>query len=85
MVCGKMKPDRGKLLGIPRPGRIQLICCLSSRPGPVTIYRLICKGTIEEKIIDLHTRKRDLAESLLEGTDRSHTLTAEEMFALLRD
>ncbi|MEI3422353.1 MAG: C-terminal helicase domain-containing protein [Butyricimonas faecihominis] len=36
---------------------------------PVTIYRLIAKGTIEEKIIRLHHTKKDLADSLLEGTD----------------
>jgi len=35
----------------------------------VTIYRLVVKGTIEEKIVDLYTHKRDLADGLLEGTD----------------
>ena len=36
---------------------------------PVTIYRLVTKGTIEEQIVDLHHRKRDLAERLLEAGD----------------
>ncbi|NET09146.1 MAG: DEAD/DEAH box helicase, partial [Symploca sp. SIO2B6] len=36
---------------------------------PVTIYRLVTKGTIEEKIVALHAQKRDLADSLLDGTD----------------
>lgn len=48
---------------------------------PVTIYRLIAKGTIEEKIIRLHHTKKDLADSLLEGTDLSHKLTREEFWS----
>ncbi len=40
---------------------------------PVTIYRLVAKDTIEDKIVDLHQHKRDLADSLLEGTDISGT------------
>ncbi|HYQ91849.1 MAG TPA: DEAD/DEAH box helicase, partial [Candidatus Competibacteraceae bacterium] len=33
---------------------------------PVTIYRLVTKDTIEEKIVELHQHKRELADSLLE-------------------
>lgn len=51
---------------------------------PVTIYRLIAKDTIEEKILRLHATKKDLADSLLEGTDLSHKLTREELLDLLR-
>ena len=36
---------------------------------PVTIYRLVAEGTIEEQIVDLLHRKRDLADQLLEGAD----------------
>jgi len=36
---------------------------------PVTIYRLIMAGTIEEKILSLHQQKRELADSLLEGRE----------------
>ncbi|MBJ6723517.1 DEAD/DEAH box helicase [Geomonas sp. Red875] len=50
---------------------------------PVTIYRLVTKGTVEEKIVDLHQQKRGLAESLLEETDLSAKVTAEELLALL--
>ncbi|MBW1791418.1 MAG: DEAD/DEAH box helicase, partial [Deltaproteobacteria bacterium] len=50
---------------------------------PVTIYRLIVKNTIEEKIVKLHQDKRQLADSLLEGTDVSHRLSGEELMALL--
>ncbi|MBL8855524.1 MAG: DEAD/DEAH box helicase [Planctomycetaceae bacterium] len=51
---------------------------------PVTIYRFITEGTIEHKIQQLHGTKRDLADSLLEGTDQSGKLSAEELLALLR-
>ncbi|MFM6308408.1 MAG: hypothetical protein ACKPGB_09100, partial [Dolichospermum sp.] len=35
----------------------------------------VAKDTIEEKIVDLHHHKRDLADSLLEGTDASGKLS----------
>ncbi len=52
---------------------------------PVTIYRFITKGTIEERITALHATKRDLADSLLEGADLSGKLTAEELLKLIRE
>ncbi|MEZ4772714.1 MAG: DEAD/DEAH box helicase [Bacteroidia bacterium] len=52
---------------------------------PVTIYRLVTKGTIEEKILQLHHDKRDLADSLLEGTDTSGKLSADALLQLLRE
>ena len=51
---------------------------------PVTIYRLVTKGTIEEKIVGLHQQKRGLADSLLEESDLSGKVSAEELLALLR-
>jgi superfamily II DNA or RNA helicase len=51
---------------------------------PVTIYRLVTKGTIEEKIVGLHQQKRGLADSLLEESDVSGKVSAEELLALLR-
>ncbi|MCC6510168.1 MAG: DEAD/DEAH box helicase [Pirellulaceae bacterium] len=51
---------------------------------PVTIYRFITLGTIEEKIVELHKHKRDLADSLLEGSDSSGSLTAEELLKLIQ-
>ncbi len=41
--------------------------------------------TIEENIVQLHHAKRDLDDSLLEGTDTAHTLTADELIGLLRN
>ena len=52
---------------------------------PVTIYRLVAKGTIEEQIVDLHRHKRDLADRLLEGADAPARLSADELLKLLRD
>lgn len=52
---------------------------------PVTVYRLILRHTIEEKIIALHREKRDLADSLLEGTDTGTSISPEELLALIRD
>ncbi len=52
---------------------------------PVTVYRIVAKDTIEEKIFDLHAFKRDLAESLLEGTDRIHRFSLEEVASLIRE
>ena len=52
---------------------------------PVTVYRLVMRGSIEERIIDLHARKRDLADNLLEGGDASASLDTEGLLALLRE
>ncbi|TKB08573.1 DEAD/DEAH box helicase [Desulforhopalus sp. IMCC35007] len=51
---------------------------------PVTIYRLVCKNTIEEKIVKLHQEKRDLAGSLLEGTDISAKMNSEDLLDLIK-
>ena len=50
---------------------------------PVTIYRLIVRESLEEKILELHKKKRDLATDLLEGGEISGKLTNEELMALL--
>ena len=52
---------------------------------PVTVYRIVAKDTIEEKIVDLHTWKRDLAESLLDESEAPLRLSAEEMLELIRE
>ena len=51
---------------------------------PVTIYRLVCKNSIEEKIVKLHEEKRDLAGSLLEGSDISARMNSDELLDLIR-
>jgi SNF2 family DNA or RNA helicase len=51
---------------------------------PVTIYRLVAEDTIEEKIVKLHADKRELADSLLDGTEMSGKLNAEELLELIK-
>jgi SNF2 family DNA or RNA helicase len=52
---------------------------------PVTVYRLVARNTIEEKIVKLHQDKRDLAGSLLEGSDISGKVSAEELLKLIQE
>lgn len=52
---------------------------------PVTIYRLIVKDSIEEKIVALHREKRDLADTLLAGSDVSGSISASQLLALLKE
>lgn len=51
---------------------------------PVTIYRLVVEGTVEEKILRLHAAKRALAADFLEGADTPSAPTEEELLELLR-
>lgn len=52
---------------------------------PVTVYRLVTEDTVEEKILKLHETKRDLADSLLDGTDSSGKLSAADLLALISE
>ena len=50
----------------------------------VTVYKLIMKGTIEEKIVQMQESKKKLAEDILSGEGiGSGTLDREELMALL--
>ena len=51
---------------------------------PVTVYRLVRAGTLEEKIVALHQDKRELADSVLEGSEVAGVLRAEELMALMQ-
>ncbi|MGY6276727.1 DEAD/DEAH box helicase [Methylomonas sp. MgM2] len=51
---------------------------------PVTIYRMIAKNTVEEKIVALHDHKRDLADSLLDGADISGKMSADDLLNLMK-
>jgi superfamily II DNA or RNA helicase/predicted RNA-binding protein YlqC (UPF0109 family) len=52
---------------------------------PVTIYRLITQHTIEEKIVKLHQKKRDLANSLLAETEIGSRVSVEELLGLIQE
>ncbi len=51
----------------------------------VFAYRLICKDTVEEKILELQKQKRELADAILQAEDGSvlENLTAEDLEHLL--
>jgi superfamily II DNA or RNA helicase len=50
---------------------------------PVTVFRLIARGTIEEQIVALHGDKRALVSGVLDGTDVAARLTTQDLLALL--
>ncbi len=51
---------------------------------PVTVYRLVSAGTIEEKVVALQERKRDLFQRVVdEGGSLSGAITADEVRDLL--
>ncbi len=49
---------------------------------PVTIYRLVTKNSVEERILELHQSKRELADSLLDGNEVANRLSAKELMKL---
>ncbi len=52
---------------------------------PVTVYRLVTQGSIEDRIVKLHGSKRALAEGVLAGQDGAAlVMDAGQMLALLR-
>ncbi|RAK95012.1 putative SNF2 family helicase/ATPase [Aspergillus ibericus CBS 121593] len=48
----------------------------------VKIYKMIIKGTVEERILDLQDRKRELANVTIEGKTAAAKLTMKDMMAL---
>ncbi len=51
----------------------------------VTVYRLIAGDTIEESILNIHDRKRDLVESLLNGNDKVGKLSIQDLISLIQE
>ncbi|WP_280564190.1 DEAD/DEAH box helicase [Chromohalobacter sp. 48-RD10] len=54
--------------------------------NPVFVYKLVCAGTVEERILELQARKADLAASILAGGSKQQSdgpLFDEEDLALL--
>lgn len=51
----------------------------------VTVYRLILEDTIEERIVQLHQDKKELADSILMDTEHSSKVTTEELLSILQD
>ncbi|MBI2377431.1 MAG: DEAD/DEAH box helicase [Deltaproteobacteria bacterium] len=51
---------------------------------PVTVYRLVTKGTIEDQIIELHAKKRELFSMVLDGADSAGSLSTDELIELIQ-
>ena len=49
--------------------------------NPVTVYRLIAADTVEERVLELHREKKELARDVLDGTG-SASLTPEALMKL---
>ncbi|MEO1172344.1 MAG: C-terminal helicase domain-containing protein, partial [Myxococcota bacterium] len=51
----------------------------------VNVYKLVCRNSIEERVVKLAESKQELAKELLgsEGTSGSKHITTEEVLALL--
>jgi superfamily II DNA or RNA helicase len=54
------------------------------QPRPVTVYRLVGKGTLEERIVELHHDKRALAEGVLGEAAGASLPSAAELISLMR-
>ena len=51
--------------------------------NPVTVYRLVARGTIEEAVLAMHADKRELASSVLEGKGNPKQISSDELLELL--
>jgi SNF2 family DNA or RNA helicase len=51
---------------------------------PVMVYRLVAEETVEERILALQKRKREIAEAALGEADRAAGITRDELLELLR-
>ncbi len=52
---------------------------------PVTVYRLVAEGTIEEQILELHADKRELVAGVLDGTDRAAKMNTDDLINLIKE
>jgi superfamily II DNA or RNA helicase len=52
--------------------------------APVTVYRLVARGTIEEAVLDMQASKRDLALAVLDGKASTKAVTPADLLELLR-
>ncbi|HJX62842.1 MAG TPA: C-terminal helicase domain-containing protein, partial [Polyangia bacterium] len=51
---------------------------------PVTVIRMVARGTIEEAVLSLHEEERQLAASILDGADVAARLGGEDLLDLIR-
>jgi SNF2 family DNA or RNA helicase len=51
---------------------------------PVSVYRLVATDTVEERVLALQEKKREIAEATLGAADRAAALTRDDLLALLQ-
>jgi superfamily II DNA or RNA helicase len=51
---------------------------------PVSVYRLVALGTIEESILELHATKRALVADVLAGTGAAASISMDELLQVIR-
>ena len=52
--------------------------------NPVTVCRLVCANTIEEKVLDLHARKREMFSAIIDDSEgNSATFSVQELMELM--
>ena len=51
----------------------------------VTVYRLVARDTIEERVLALHAEKRELAAAVLDGSGSTAALDADTILELLAE
>ncbi len=52
---------------------------------PVTVYRLVTKGTVEERVLSLHAQKRQLADDLISGSENAGSLDVQDLMELMAE
>jgi hypothetical protein len=50
---------------------------------PVTVYRLIAEGTVEEGVLEMQAAKRELVEGLLSGARKASAVSFDDLMALV--
>ena len=50
---------------------------------PVMVYRIVARGTIEEEILKMHGEKRELADSIIQGTAAAAKLSTDDLIGLI--
>ena len=50
---------------------------------PVNVYRIVSEKTVEEKVLKLQDRKRQIADAALHNASQAASITKEELMSLL--
>ncbi|MDD6814344.1 MAG: C-terminal helicase domain-containing protein [Akkermansia muciniphila] len=54
------------------------------RKNPVTVYRLVCSDTVEEKVLAIHEEKKALFDTLINDSSNAGPLSPSELIELMR-